>query len=429
MNISRSIFLLITLTAIGSGQSPVYSEPAFPTEWDSIVVYFDATLGNQGLMGYTGDVYTHTGVNTNNGDWQHVIGSWGNNSTQPKLTRIATDLYQLVIGKPRSFYNITSSSEHISELAFVFRAADGSSQTSPDIFHTIYDTDLNAVFVSPQVNVTFGDPLRSPLFVDADDTVEVVATAVTQSYPVDSLTLTMNNLVVSAGKTDTLNYRFIAADHGSGPFEFTIKAQDSIGVVDSSTIVLFVNPIPQVLVPPAGIEPGINYIDYNTVILALFAPYKDNVYVIGDFNDWKVDTTYSMHRHSDQADSTLWWVTIDNLSPGTEYAFQYLIDGDLRIADPYTAKVLDPWNDGYIGDSVYPNLKEYPAGKTDGITAVLQPAQSSYNWQYSDSFVAPPQEELIIFEMLVRDFIHTHSYTTLIDTLDYLENQIGRAHV
>ncbi|HQV34085.1 MAG TPA: alpha-amylase family glycosyl hydrolase, partial [Calditrichia bacterium] len=45
-----------------------------------------------------------------------------------------------------------------------------------------------------------------------------------------------------------------------------------------------------------------------------------------------------------------------------------------------------------------------------------------FNWVYSDTFQAPPQEELIIYELLVRDFIARHDYQTLIDTLDYLKN-------
>src|SRR5690606_3220296 len=89
----------------------VTTEPEFPTENDSIVVYFDATQpGAEELLNYSGTVYTHTGVNTNFGDWQHVIGSWGNNSTQPALTKLGSNLYKLTIGFPRQFYSVTNPS-------------------------------------------------------------------------------------------------------------------------------------------------------------------------------------------------------------------------------------------------------------------------------------------------------------------------------
>ncbi|MCB0303366.1 MAG: hypothetical protein KDI38_06290, partial [Calditrichaeota bacterium] len=69
---------------------PVVTVPEFATENDSIKIIFDATQGGGGMAGYTGTLYTHTGVITNlsGGQWAHVIGSWGNNSTQPSLTRI-----------------------------------------------------------------------------------------------------------------------------------------------------------------------------------------------------------------------------------------------------------------------------------------------------------------------------------------------------
>ena len=67
----------------------VVTIPEYPTQSDSIVVLFDATQpGAEELLNYTGTVYAHTGVNTNLGDWQHVIGSWGNNQNQPALIEI-----------------------------------------------------------------------------------------------------------------------------------------------------------------------------------------------------------------------------------------------------------------------------------------------------------------------------------------------------
>ncbi len=139
------------------------------------------------------------------------------------------------------------------------------------------------------------------------------------------------------------------------------------------------------------------------------------MYAIGDFNDWAIDNQY-MLKH----DGDYWWITLSELESGKEYAFQYLVDGDLRIADPYTDKVLDPWNDAYIPASVYPNLKPYPTGKTDGIVSVFQTAQTSYQWQISD-FELPAKEKLVIYELLVRDFVMEHSFKAVTQKLDYLQ--------
>ena len=108
-----------------------------------------------------------------------------------------------------------------------------------------------------------------------------------------------------------------------------------------------------------------------------------------------------------------------------EYAFQYLVNNSLRIADPYAEKILDPSNDPYINDvsgfTVYPNLKAYPTGKTTGIVSVLQTAKPAYNWT-ANNFVRPAQHKLLVYELHVRDFVATHSWKTLKDTLNYLQN-------
>jgi len=173
---------------------------------------------------------------------------------------------------------------------------------------------------------------------------------------------------------------------------------------------------------PDGMIDGINYLaDPSEVTLSLFAPYKKFVYLIGDFNNWMVSAEYFMKRDSVSADSIHWWITLSGLTPGTEYGYQYLIDDEIRVADPYTDKVLDPWNDSYISESTYPGLKEYPSDKTTEIASVFQTNQTPYEWQVTD-FERPQAEKLVIYELLLRDFIAKHDYTTLIDTLTYLKN-------
>jgi 1,4-alpha-glucan branching enzyme len=171
---------------------------------------------------------------------------------------------------------------------------------------------------------------------------------------------------------------------------------------------------------PAGSVPGINYINSNTVTLALFAPYKEFAYVIGSFNDWKVNTNYFMKKHQVTADSVVWWITLNGITPGQETIFQYLVDGTIRIADPYTEKVSDP-DDSGINGSTYPNLIPYPYGKTGYPATVIQTNQTPYQWQVTN-FQGPAKTDLIIYELLIRDFLAAHKYSTLEDTLNYLKN-------
>ncbi|RYF83583.1 MAG: T9SS type A sorting domain-containing protein, partial [Chitinophagaceae bacterium] len=113
------------------------------------------------------------------------------------------------------------------------------------------------------------------------------------------------------------------------------------------------------------------------------------------------------------------WITLNGLTPGTEYAYQYFVDGSLKIADPYAEKILDPGNDPAIPATTYPNLKPYPAGQT-GIVSVFQPQQPAYNWAIN-SFTKPDKRSLVIYELLARDFVAAHDWKTLKDTLSYLK--------
>ena len=76
--IYTSIFLAIA--CLGWAQV-VWTEPAFPSQNDDITLFFDATMGNGGLEGFTDDVYAHMGLITNLSSsptaWKYVQGVWG----------------------------------------------------------------------------------------------------------------------------------------------------------------------------------------------------------------------------------------------------------------------------------------------------------------------------------------------------------------
>lgn len=178
-----------------------------------------------------------------------------------------------------------------------------------------------------------------------------------------------------------------------------------------------------VLPLPSGVKDGINYNSDNTsVTLVLHAPGKTKVVLIGDFNSWTQSTSYEMNV---TPDGQKFWLTVSGLTPGTEYAFQYLVDNTLKIADPYSEKILDQGNDPYINDvsgfTVYLNLKAYPTGKTNGYVSVIQTAKPTYTWT-TKNYTRPAQNKLLVYELLPRDFVATHCWKTLKDTLNYLQN-------
>lgn len=202
----------------------------------------------------------------------------------------------------------------------------------------------------------------------------------------------------------------------SGLNELKIVAVTKSGSTraDSIQVNYVVNPPIVNEAVPAGIIDGIDYsADPTKATLCLFAPYKKFVYVLGDFNNWTVNSNYFMKRDSIAPDSIRWWHTLSPLIPQKEYGFQYFIDDEIRIADPYTEKTLDAGNDAY-------NPIPYPTGKTDHAVSVLQTAQNRYKWQVTD-FQRPAASGLVIYELLLRDFLAAHNFNTLTDTLSYLK--------
>jgi len=425
--LALTFFLNVVFFNTLSGQV-VTSIPEFPTVTDSVIVIFNAQEGDGGLAGFTGDVYAHTGVitdaSTSPSDWKHVIGTWGDNAVQPRLTPLGNDLWQLTVGDIRAFYGVPSH-EKVLKLAFVFRSADqsrtGRDVGGADIFLDLFDTPIKVLVTQPLVDLSFGDPLRSPVFTGQDDTLAITVESEVIGTQIASLTLFVDGAQVVQASADSLHFQFIAADYGQGIRNLKAVAQDTAGVSDSTSFVVMVNAAVQNVPRPPGVRDGINIIDNSTVTLSLFAPHKQFVYVLGDFNDWKVDEAYFMNRDEITPDSVHYWVTLTGLDASTEYAFQYLVDGTLRIADPYTEKILTPFDDRFIPASVFPNLKVYPHNKTAHDVSTFNIDEPGYQWQVTD-FQRPPKTDLVIYELLVRDFVAAHSYNTLVDTLDYLDN-------
>ncbi len=399
-----TLIIALTYTTISFGQ--ITTAPALPTASDEVVITFNATVYNQGdrnLAGYTGDVYAHTGVTIEGtGRWQSVIGSWGNNTTQPKLMRVAPDTYTLTLSPSiMGFYSVATY-KTVTELCFVFRASDGSRQTE-DIFVTV---------VKEGLTVKINSPDRDKPFYSFATNLNISV----QANNSTSLSLLVNNAEVSTSTTNSISYTYPIDSYGLQ----WIKAIASDGTNEvKDSVYFFVRGNTPVAELPEGLVPGANITGDNSVTLVLHDPAakKEFAFAIGDFSNWQLDEEFFMNRTTD---GTHYWITITDLEPTKEYIYQYWIDGTVKMADPYTHKTSDPWNDKWISESTYPNLIPYPDGKTKGIASVFQIEQEEYQWQ-TENFVAPPKGELIIYELHIRDFVDDDYIMSVLEKLDYLE--------
>ena len=428
--INRLAFIYVGLICVKIlNANVVFSEPTYSSEWDSLTIYFDASKGDRGLVDFNGRIWAHTGViteqSTHPTDWKYVKTNWAQNTSSTELSLISNNLWKLDIGFPHIFFGVPTD-EQIIKIAFVFRNQDGTqsgrAEGGDDIFLELYEPGITTKILSPKIDFTLDDVQRSPAFGFLDETLSIKITSATIGTEQSLIKLFLDDFLHEVVSSETLSTAISLDLMEIGMHQLTAVSIDTAGLTDTSFFYLMVNQYPEELQRPEGTQNGINYSSTHSVTLSLFAPFKEFVYVIGDFNDWRIDRDYFMKKSNGSSDSSHFWITIDNLSPGLEYSFQYLVDGEIRIADPFADKILDNAHDHNIPFNTYPNLKSYPFGKTNQIVSVLQTDQDNFVWQHDESFTKPPKSSLIIYELLIRDFINNHDFETLIDTLHYLKD-------
>lgn len=400
---------VLTLLFFKAGIAQVTCLPVFPNATDNVTITFDATQGNGALAGVS-PVWGHFGVITNlsqsPSDWKHVVTTWGTNNAAAQMTNVGPNLWQKTFNI-NTFFNIPAN-ETVLELAFVFRNGSGSvvgrASDGSDIYYEVYPANL-------PLQTLILSPTNAPFLANIGQQIPVNAAA---SLPAE-LTLFDNGVpIASASNAELLQHTINVSSSGLHQVLFvasTANASDT----SSFTYLVPGNVVSED--PPAGTNWGVNYLPNGDVRLALYAPNKQLVYAIGDFNQWQPSLDYQMKR---SLDGKLWWIDLVGLPSGQPIRFQYLVDGNLKIADPLSTLVLDPWNDAFIPAFTFPNLPAYPTGQTTGIVSVLQTNQPAFNWTAAN-YERPKNTDLVVYELLMRDFLARHDYPTLLDTLDYLE--------
>ena len=380
--------------------------PAFPSQNDTVTIIYDATEGNGALTGVV-PVYAHAGLITNQStsptDWKHVQGNWGTADASVLMTNLGNNLHKIEYHMP-SFYGF-GSSVVVQQMAFVFRNASGSivgrDPNGSDIYYDVYPANagLIAQFLAPETTQ----------LINSGDSLEFVVAASQKS----DIKVYDNGTLVYQDSTKQDNF-YLGSTLG-GIHTVVLQADHDTSTVYDTAYYAVQGPL-NVGVMPGGMEQGINELNDTTVFFKLYAPFKNRVYCLTSLNDFLPDTLNAMTRTPGGS----WWFLEMTVPAGQPFTYQYMIDGDLRVADPYSEQVLDPWNDGYISSATYPNLPDYPTGKTTGIVSLYETAKPVYQWENS-TFNAPDKEELLIYELLIRDFVSTRNYQSLIDTLDYIE--------
>ncbi len=316
-----------------------------------------------------------------------------------KLNENGQTLFRISL-TPTTFYN--QNAENITEIGMLLKGNDWSDGQTVD-FITEVSVGFSVNIASPSGNYGFYE------------TNDIINIELTSSEVAHYQFFVDGNLDYEESGNSQFSYQHTVIDDGLA-HDLSIVASNGTDT-ETFNYSYIVNPTVSNEPLPAGLQDGINYgLDDTSVHLALTAPFKDNVFVIGTFNDWSLSDQYLMKKDGDQ-----FWIEITGLTPGQEYQFQYLVDGEITIADPYTEKVGSEYDDPeIIRENRYPDLMPYPSGKTSHAVSYLQTNKDVFNWT-DDTFQKPANEDLVIYELLVRDFTELRTYNAVTARLDYLE--------
>lgn len=425
------LFLFLVLLGF-SLKAQVTVSPAIFTANQAVTLTYDATL-SQGaaLANLPANVTTitaHVGAiidNATSTNWTNVPGTWGDPNAQPKFTRTGTsNIYTLTLANGvRSLFSNLPANATLFRVGMVFRengpcggfggnntgCKEGKSPAGQDIF-----LDVNQGGFALAVS----SPATTGFFVNVGDNVTITA----NSNQNATLKIFLNNTEIESVSNTTTISKVVNVTAGTAQYSIKITANDGTTTLEKNvSFVLRQNPT--IADVPAGLKDGINYniADPTKATLVLYAPLKSKVYLLGDFNDWDLNANYHLKKSTD---NNRYWLELTGLTSGQEYAYQYAVydDTENRIltGDPYSDKILDPNNDRFIPTTVYPNLKAYPT-KATGIVSVLQTNQTPYVWQ-TTNYQRPAKDNLVVYELLVRDFDTPKDYQAVIDRLDYLKD-------
>ncbi|PIE48085.1 MAG: alpha-amylase [Flavobacteriales bacterium] len=336
-------------------------------------------------------------------------GSWTNSNEANKFTYNAdTDTYTMTF-VPQTFFNRTG----IGKFGCLIKAKDGTGdKKSQDIY-----TEVGAF------TVTMNSPTEPTVLLSTGDSFTISATNTNGSA---TYTLYVNSVLTTQSTETDGSFEYTLTNITENAYCTLETTQNNTTITNAFDLIIQPESIAENM--PENLVDGINYntTDTSQVTLVLTAPLKDFVYIAGSFNNWQPSSADLMKT---DPDTGKFWLTLTGLTPGELYTYQYWVFETtpvsnapelVKTADPFSTLVLSPFDDQYIPASSYPDLPAYPDGQEREVT-VLQTGQTPYAWQVTD-FEKPKKEDLIVYEVLIRDFDANRTFQNLIDRIDYFKN-------
>ena len=338
---------------------------------------------------------------------------FGNSPETAKFTNNGDGTYTYNFGTPQSFFDNTG----ITRIGYLIKSQDGSNQGS-DKFQDVGIVSIN-----------ISSPSSSSVLLDSGDDLNITATIAFQGAAtvMGSFQVFLNNILVDSGTCGTpACVSQVTNITESGEIRFVGSPPGTSETGEATFQVSIIPTVEEAPIPP-NLVGGINYSsDATKATLVLSAPGKDFIQIAGSWNNYTPTNADVMKR---DPSTGKYWLELTGLTSGQIETYQYWVyDTDpianspilVKAADPYSTLVLSPFDDPSIPSSSYPNLPPYPSGQSREVT-VLQTGQTPYNWEIAN-FNKPKEEDLIVYEVLIRDFDADRNYQDLIDRIDYFKS-------
>ncbi|MCF6279324.1 MAG: T9SS type A sorting domain-containing protein [Flavobacteriaceae bacterium] len=411
------LFALLSITYTINSQVTITPNPFEVNQSITITVDVNSTATDSNTMSSPTKVYIHSGVGPESNPWTYVVGNWGADDGVGEMTNTGSGIWSITLTTETYYGLTTAQAATITKMGIVFRNEDGT-QELKDNGGSDFFFDVGAFQVTltnPTENATTILNSGSNLNIDATNT----------SGNADYVLKANGTVINSQSAVSTYSYT-----HTSITSNQIYELEVTLGATTiTKNFSVLVDPGTTYDVMATDYPEGINYnpADPTKAILVLDATGKDFVYVAGSFNNWQPDGSYAMKR--DPSRNSKFWIELTGLTSGQIETYQYwVVDKTpitnspalVKTADPYSTLVLSPFDDPWIPASTYPSMPAYPAGQEREVT-VLQTGQTAYNWQVTN-FVKPKKEDLVIYQVLIRDFDTNRNYQDLIDRIDYFKS-------
>lgn len=399
--------LLLFIASITYSQVTI--TPAIFEVTESITIRLDANSSATDCNGFStpSKVYLHAGVGTETDAFgTSVVGNWGQDDGVGEMNFNTANSRWEITFVPKTYFGLTDTqADSITRLGFVFRNETGAQELKDNGCEDF-------IFAVGSFQLTLTTPANTITVLNSGETLPITAsTSLIANY-----TLKANGTSVNQ-QNDIIDYTYTPTITENT--NFILEATNN-GETQTQTFQAIVRPTVTEASLPVGLKDGINFntTDATKATLVLYAPGKDFIHVIGDFNNWEIDNAYLLNKDTT---TDRFWIELTGLTSQQNHTYQYLVEGVLRVADPYSTIVLTESNDQYINNTTYPDLPAYPTGETNHSVTLLKTGETQYDWQTTD-FTKPKKTDLVIYELLIRDFDALHSFDAVKERLDYLQD-------